>query len=100
MTFECPYCSIALQADPSWTGRSMQCPGCGWNFIVPKVSSKSSTPGRPAGNKPPTFTVFFSIALVALVLIIAAILLACWSQTLRRGKPNAAHGSTRLVSPG
>lgn len=41
-TFNCPHCNSELQAKAAWSGRTMPCPVCSKEFIVPSNSTASS----------------------------------------------------------
>ncbi|MBL9169535.1 MAG: DUF1553 domain-containing protein [Verrucomicrobiales bacterium] len=48
MKFACPHCSQHLDADEAWIGRSIACPACAHNLVVPPAPPQSSSELPPA----------------------------------------------------
>lgn len=49
MNFECPSCSITLQAEPDLSGKTVKCPGCSTKIQIPEMEAPPEPDGADEG---------------------------------------------------
>ena len=53
MNFQCPSCSITLQGEPEFAGKTVKCPSCGTRIEIPADFGQSPPPPDGAGGDAP-----------------------------------------------